>query len=188
MHGQDLQPTPLDPPSKPHLESSFGQVVFSAFPRPPSIYLRPATIIGSGQGSFQLDAESISRLDRFYRRTVYTFAGNNNYAIYQNHVTSIAIEVGLRYTILATISGSFHIVVTDPDNQYLQNPFLMHVILTLTATHDRILSASKDNAKRSIAEAYHWSEGAALLNKKLSSPIRPQDRDALWAAAAILGL
>lgn len=64
----------------------------------------------------------------------------------------------------------------------------MHVILTFTAAHDRILSTSKDNAKRSIAEAYHWSKGAALLNKKLSSPIRPQDRDALWAAAAILGL
>lgn len=74
------------------------------------------------------------------------------------------------------------------DDHSIQNPFLMHVILTLTATHDRLLSTSKDNAKRSIAEAYHWSQGAALLNQKLSAPIRPQDRDALWAAAAILGL
>lgn len=72
--------------------------------------------------------------------------------------------------------------------QSIQNPFLMHVILTLTATHDRFLSMSKDNAKPSIDEAYHWSKGAGLLRQKLSAPIRPQDRDALWAAAAILGL
>lgn len=91
---QDLQPKSLDKPDKAHPKGFFGEVIFNDKPRPPPAFLRPATIIGSGQGSFQLDAESISRLDRFYRRTVYTFAGNRNYEVYQNHVTSIAVEVG----------------------------------------------------------------------------------------------
>lgn len=64
----------------------------------------------------------------------------------------------------------------------------MHVILTITATHDRYLAITPETAKRSLTEAYHWSRGAALLNKKLSNPIIPQDRDALWAAAAMLGI
>lgn len=64
----------------------------------------------------------------------------------------------------------------------------MHIILTITATHDRYSSMSPDTAKRSLTEAYHWARGAALLNAKLSSPIQPHDRDALWAAAALLGI
>ncbi|KAJ5682417.1 hypothetical protein N7462_005582 [Penicillium macrosclerotiorum] len=47
---------------------------------------------------------------------------------------------------------------------------------------------SPETAKLSLTEAYHWSRGAALLNKKLSVPIPPQDRDAVWAAAAMLGI
>ena len=64
----------------------------------------------------------------------------------------------------------------------------MHIILTITATHDRYLSITPESAKRSMVEAYHWSKGAALLNQKLSNPILPQDRDALWATAAMLGI
>lgn len=64
----------------------------------------------------------------------------------------------------------------------------MHIILTITATHDRFLNITPETAKRSIVEAYHWSKGAALLNQKLSSPILPQDRDALWASAVMLGV
>jgi hypothetical protein len=88
---QDLQPKYLQLKSLDR--GFFGEVIFNVKPRPPPAFLRPATIIGSGQGSFQLDAESIGRLDRFHRRTVYTFAGNRNNEVYQNHVTSIAIEV-----------------------------------------------------------------------------------------------
>ncbi|KAF3398110.1 hypothetical protein F1880_005993 [Penicillium rolfsii] len=155
-----LQPKSLDRPDQATPGFFIGEVIFNVKSPPPPIFLRPATIVGSGRDSFQLDAESLSLLDRFYRRTVYTFAGSRNYEVYQNHVSRMAIE----------------------------NPFLMHVILTLTATHDRFLSMSKDNAKQSICEAYHWSRGAGLLSQKLSAPIQPQDRDALWAAAAILGL
>lgn len=53
--------------------------------------------------------------------------------------------------------------------------------------HDR-LSSVRGDPKRSLTETYHWSRGAALLNRKLASPIQPQDRDALWASAAMLGI
>lgn len=63
----------------------------------------------------------------------------------------------------------------------------MHVVQTLTAIHDRYLTAPP-NSPRSIAEVYHWSRAAALFNRKLSAPIPPPDRDALWACAALLGI
>lgn len=63
----------------------------------------------------------------------------------------------------------------------------MHVVQAITATHDRYLSVSP-NSRRTIAEAYHCSRAAALFNQKLSKPVQPSDRDALWAAAALLGI
>lgn len=64
----------------------------------------------------------------------------------------------------------------------------MRIILAVTATHDRYLLTAPDNSKRSVAEVYHGAQGAALLSEKLSSPIRYEDRDALWSSAAMLGI
>jgi hypothetical protein len=52
--------------------------------------------------------------------------------------------------------------------------------------HDQNL-ANKPNPKLSTAIAFHWSQGASLLNKRLSEGIRPSERDALWACAGLLG-
>ncbi|KAK4973252.1 hypothetical protein LTR28_011634 [Elasticomyces elasticus] len=62
----------------------------------------------------------------------------------------------------------------------------MHVVQTLTAIHDRYLSAPFSTTQ-TATEIYHWGQAAALFNEKLSAPIRPCDRDALWATAALLG-
>jgi hypothetical protein len=63
----------------------------------------------------------------------------------------------------------------------------MHVILTITAIHDRSLQGPLIS-RRTIPEIFHWSQCAKLLNWKLSQPILPEDRDPLWATAAILGI
>ena len=73
-----------------------------------------------------------------------------------------------------------------------QHPFLMRIILTLATTHDRYLAQiSSTGTQDSIlaqTESRHRAHAASLLNEKLSLPILPQDRDALWAAAAMLGI
>jgi hypothetical protein len=63
----------------------------------------------------------------------------------------------------------------------------MHIIQTVTAIHDRFL-AGIFNSHPSVTEVYHWTRAVALFNRKLSSPVQPQDRDALWATAALLGI
>ena len=67
-----------------------------------------------------------------------------------------------------------------------QHPFLLHIVLTLTLTHDQYL-AKESNSKLSAAIAFHWSQGASLLNQKLSGHIKPSERDAVWACAGLLG-
>ena len=62
----------------------------------------------------------------------------------------------------------------------------MHIVLTLTSIHDRFL-ATTPSWRPTVKEIHHWSEGASLLNKKLSTPWPPEDRDSLWTAAALLG-
>jgi hypothetical protein len=61
----------------------------------------------------------------------------------------------------------------------------MHAVLKLTLMHDRHLSPAP-NTKLSTTEAFHWYQGIALLNSKLSGPIQPSERDVLWATAALL--
>ena len=62
----------------------------------------------------------------------------------------------------------------------------MHAVMTITARHDRFVSASPNSEKTAI-EAYHSYQSAALFNQKLSTPIQPSDRDAILATAIILG-
>jgi hypothetical protein len=62
----------------------------------------------------------------------------------------------------------------------------MYVVLTLTLMHDRYLSASP-NTKQSTAEAFYRYKGTALFSARLSKPIQPSERDALWVTAVLLG-
>lgn len=62
----------------------------------------------------------------------------------------------------------------------------MHAVMTMTAKHDRFLSASP-NSEETTIETYHSYQAAALFNRKLSVPIQPSDCDAIWATAGLLG-
>ena len=63
----------------------------------------------------------------------------------------------------------------------------MHVIQTITAIHDRYISTAL-TSPQTVDEIYHLSRAAALFAKKLSIPVKPCDRDGLWATAALLGI
>ena len=63
----------------------------------------------------------------------------------------------------------------------------MHGLLSLTLMHDRYLSGAPDS-KLSTEEAFHWYQGTALFNNKMSSPIDPSERDAAYATAVCLGV
>jgi hypothetical protein len=108
---------------------------------------------------FQLDSEDLERLGRFQTRTVLTFGTPISAQVYQKEVIKLACV----------------------------HPYLMHSVHTITAIHDRYLSASA-SAKRTMTETYHWAQAAAMVNEKLSMPIQPCDRDALWAAALLFGV
>ncbi|KAJ5902004.1 hypothetical protein N7495_002532 [Penicillium taxi] len=124
-----------------------------------SIPLSPCLIVGNGYGSFRLDKDGLACLDRFQHRTVDSFGTTSSRELYRTDVVRLAV----------------------------QHPFLMHIILAITSMHDSYLSTSLRREKV-IPEAYHSAHAAALLSKKLSAPIMPEDRDALWASAAMLGL
>jgi len=62
----------------------------------------------------------------------------------------------------------------------------MHAILTLTLMHDRHLASV--TTQLSTTEAFHWHQSVLQFNNKLSGPVEPSDRDALWATAMCLGI
>lgn len=64
-------------------------------------------------------------------------------------------------------------------------PFLMHAILALGAVHQRHVSA---RPRRSLLEAHHLAECTNLFHKRLSFPVAPEDKDAIWGTASTLGV
>ncbi|KAK9235144.1 hypothetical protein V1525DRAFT_348901 [Lipomyces kononenkoae] len=107
--------------------------------------------------TFQLDRQSLDLLHRYQVRTGNSI-GPLEVAQHQNEIMRLAY---------------FH-------------PYLMHSVQTITAIHDRYLSASP--ARHTPTEVYHFSRAAALLNRKLSTAVQPSDRDAICATAALLGV
>ncbi|KAJ5677008.1 uncharacterized protein N7477_002641 [Penicillium maclennaniae] len=124
----DLQPTWQATPSQLNIEDACNQLDCRVKPVP-SIR-NPIIMIGEGYGSFQLDSDSLARLDRFQHRTAFTFATGRVRELYQNDVIRIALAL-------------------------------------------RLIIGPKE---------------LRCLIRKLTRPILPQDRDALWAAAALLGI
>ena len=102
----------------------------------------------------------LERLGRFKTRTVLSIGNAEMSKLYQKE----AIELACRA------------------------PYLMHGVQTLTMLHDRYMSG--DTFSKSIIDdiCYHWTQAVSLFNRKLSSRIQDEDRDPLWAAAALSGI
>jgi hypothetical protein len=62
----------------------------------------------------------------------------------------------------------------------------MHIALGFTLMHDRHLISSPPRPP-STAELAHFTRGTALFNLKLSGPLTPSEKDAIWGAATLLG-
>ncbi|KAJ5749180.1 uncharacterized protein N7511_010876 [Penicillium nucicola] len=133
------------------------QIIFNT--NPISKALLPPITVGNGPDSFSLDLESQARLHRFQTQVLPTIGTAKMAALYQEFVIPLS----------------------------LPHPFLMHTILGVTATHDR-LSLAIVSQPITPQESHHQKHAAKTLIKKLSETINPQDRDALWATAALLGI
>lgn len=63
----------------------------------------------------------------------------------------------------------------------------MHIALATTHLHD-VCSGLSCPRSSNAAFAYHWYRGVSMLHRKLSHPVMPSERDALWVAAALVGV
>lgn len=63
----------------------------------------------------------------------------------------------------------------------------MHTMLAVAAAHERYQNMPAGSHRTRI-ETYHSFQSIRLFNQKLSCPVKPSDRDALWATAALLGI
>ncbi|KAE8418128.1 hypothetical protein BDV36DRAFT_283255 [Aspergillus pseudocaelatus] len=88
-------------------------------------------------------------------------------------------------------SGTLVTIATVHHNEVLQlaclNPYLMHVTLAIAAMHNRLRGTPAPRGP-STFESYHVSQCAALLSRKLSHPLRAEDRDPLWMTSTLLGV
>ncbi len=113
----------------------------------------------SADSFFKLHEEDLRIISRFQSRTVLSVGTKESVHIYQKEWFRLACE----------------------------NQMLMHIVLALTLMHDRFLLGFADTPQ-GVTEAYHWYQGTAMFNRKLSGPIESFEKDALWGAAALLGV
>jgi hypothetical protein len=139
----------------------FAQPVLDMMKAPKKPLISPPIIMDNFQpSSFQLDRQMLDRLGRFKSRTVWSMGNSDMASLYSKEAIELACSA----------------------------PYLMHLVQTITAIHDRYLSKAPPTASLVEDICYHWSTGVSLFNKKLSSPIQDSDRDPLWSAAAISGI
>lgn len=141
---------------------------------PASLY--PA-IVSDDKSTFQLDRQSLERFNRFQTRTVLSIGSPRAARLFQNIIADLAFSVRT------------HIDQSDIRTNFkfcVQHPYVMHIVQALTAIHDRYLSVSP-SLLHTTTEPYHLFRAAALFNRKLSAPVQPRDRDALWTTALLLG-
>jgi hypothetical protein len=106
---------------------------------------------------YELSLEDLEIVSKFQLRTVLTIGTKESVHIYQREWFRFACE----------------------------HSMLMHVILAMTLMHDRYITGFADTPQ-SVAEAYHHYQGTAMIKHKLTDH-DPHERDALWAATALLG-
>ena len=103
--------------------------------------------------------QDLDLIKKFQTRTVTTIGTGNSMKMYQREILGLATA----------------------------HPFLMHCLMTLTMMHDRFLTGSF-HTRQSAEEVSHWYRGTAMFKDALSQTARrPDEKDALWASAALLG-
>ncbi|KAK2767302.1 C6 finger domain-containing protein [Colletotrichum kahawae] len=113
----------------------------------------------SPDAAYQLTPVDVRLLERFQKRTVISFGTPATKDIYERKTLPIAF----------------------------QHPFVMHTVLAITHLHDMSLTTTTTTAANP-AFTFHWYRAISLLHRKLSQPILPRERDALWVAAAFVGV
>ncbi|KAK9365292.1 hypothetical protein V1509DRAFT_406653 [Lipomyces kononenkoae] len=106
----------------------------------------------------ELNDDNLARLERFRIRTVLSIGPPELEQFYENEVYRLT----------------------------LRHRFLIQFAQALTSIHDRYLSSTP--RRRTIEEIHYWTKGVTLFNNKISTPLHHSDRDAIWAAASMLGV
>ncbi|KAK3111508.1 Serine/threonine-protein kinase PAK 6, partial [Teratosphaeriaceae sp. CCFEE 6253] len=107
---------------------------------------------------YRITESDLARLLRFQNRTVLTIGTAQTIGIYRDAVVKLALE----------------------------HNYLVHILFTIVLMHDRYLSEDPWQAP-TTEETFHHYHGTAIFNKMLSAPIEESEKDAMWAAAALLG-
>ncbi|KAK5449587.1 hypothetical protein LTS15_008662 [Exophiala xenobiotica] len=106
-----------------------------------------------------LGSREVDRLNRFQSRTILTVGNKGTARYFRKEMMHLACN----------------------------HRFLMHLVQAMTAQHDRFLTG-KAISGQSEDENYHMSQGIKGVQTRLSRPIRPEDRDALFISASLLGV
>ncbi|KAI3319842.1 hypothetical protein HD806DRAFT_525159 [Xylariaceae sp. AK1471] len=141
---------------------SFQVHLDTATPTLPVSLPAPLPVSGSGLEIYQLVAEDIPLLERFQNQTVWTLGTAASHYIYAEKILPLAFS----------------------------NSLLMHVILAMSAVHSLALIpfSSPIAATQPPRPAFHCYHSISLLQRKLTRPILPSERDVLWISASLISL
>ncbi|CAM1509868.1 Fc.00g002030.m01.CDS01 [Cosmosporella sp. VM-42] len=126
----------------------------------PRLRIPVALPVPGKMGEYEMRESDFAALDRFRKRTALTVGNQATRHLYTEGAYGL---------------GTAH-------------PYLLHIFLAFALIHDVHLNPSLSSAKHRSSLAFHWYHGTALFKHYLIQPnLSGSERDALWAAAALLG-
>ncbi|OHE92148.1 hypothetical protein CORC01_12551 [Colletotrichum orchidophilum] len=154
-------------------------------PFPPRYVPPPLPCTGSMESpdaAYQLTPTDVRLLERFQKRTILSLGTPRSRSIYEKKTLPIAFCVSL-------VPPNPPLSSDLPPNKTIKHPVVMHTVIAMTHLHDMSLTPNlPPTPGTQTALAYHWYRGVSLLHRKLSAPILPAERDALWLASAFIGV
>lgn len=125
--------------------------------------------------------EHLEILARFRDRTALTIGDKTLAPAYRDVLCQLAMTVS-QDDILHLV----HLTYSLPP----QHAFLMHMLLSITLMHDADVAA-KTSRSTSIQKKHvslqHWNTATKLFHNLLAKPVKPNQRDAIWATAVVIG-
>ncbi|KAK0736283.1 hypothetical protein B0T21DRAFT_401817 [Apiosordaria backusii] len=115
----------------------------------------------AAKNGFLFKGQDLKILNQFHERTILSLKMNQKLDLYRRESVRLAI----------------------------QEPFLFHLVLTITLMHERIASSPLIPTPPSVQELYHYAIGSSQLNKLLYSPpskLTRVQKDAMFIGTILL--
>ncbi|KAI0397937.1 hypothetical protein F5Y17DRAFT_255123 [Xylariaceae sp. FL0594] len=161
------------------------KTVSVAVPRSPAA---PLPISGSADEVYQLVPADIPLLEKFQKRTVWTLGTRATNHVYSERILPLAFSHPLLMHLVLALAAIHDLALTPPFPIPNTPPSPPSPSSTFSSSWPFSSLAPSPPRSEPRSLTYHWYHAISLLQRKLTRPILPAERDVLWVSAHMVSI